>query len=290
TENAPATARDREPLPAPAQLPPVLPDFAGRTDAFSDMRTLLTMSGRRAPTVVAIAGMGGIGKTSLALYTAHGVRDAYPDGQLYADLRGGDDTPAEPAIVLTGFLLSLGVAAEAVPDTREDRAKLFRSMLDGRRVLIVLDNARDAAQVLDLMPGSVGCGVIVTGRSRLFGLPLTKQLGIDTFTPDEALSLLGTVIGHERLEAEREQALELLRLCGFLPLAIRIVAARLASRPRWSIATLTARLANEQRRIEELRVGGMSIHAVFELGYRQLPPQQARAFRLLAVPGSLDFG
>ncbi|MER5663559.1 AfsR/SARP family transcriptional regulator [Streptomyces mirabilis] len=289
-EPLPAAARDREPLPVPAQLPPLLPDFAGRTDAVSDMHTLLTTPGRRAPTVVAIAGMGGSGKTSLALFTAHGVRHAYPDGQLYADLRGADDNPAEPAGVLTGFLLSLGVAAEAVPETLEDRCKLFRSMLDGHRVLIVLDNARDASQVLDLMPGSVGCGVIITGRSRLFGLPVTKQLSIDTFRPEEALSLLGAVIGHERLDAEREQALELLRLCGFLPLAIRIVATRLASRPRWVIATLTARLANEQRRIEELRVGDVSIHAVFELGYRQLPPEQARAFRLLAVPGSLDFG
>ncbi|MEU6481004.1 BTAD domain-containing putative transcriptional regulator [Streptomyces sp. NPDC047017] len=278
------------PLPVPAHLPPGLPDFAGRADAVSDVRAVLTMSVRRAPAVVAIAGMGGAGKTTLALHIAHGVRHAYPDGQLYADLRGDDDSPAEPALVLTGFLLALGVGAEAVPDALDDRCRLFRSLLDGRRVLIVLDNARDASQVLDLMPGSAGCGLVITSRSRLFGLPLTRQLSVDTFRPDEALSLLSTVMGPERVEAERASALELLALCGFLPLAIRIVATKLASRPRWTIATLTARLADERRRIEELRVGDVSIHAAFEVGYRQLPQPQARAFRLLAVAGPLDFG
>ncbi|MFJ9895731.1 AfsR/SARP family transcriptional regulator [Streptomyces sp. NPDC091280] len=278
------------PVPVPAHLPPDLPDFAGRAAAVSDMRAVLTTSGRRTPAVVAIDGMGGAGKTTLALHTAHGVRGAYPDGQLYADLRGDDDSPVEPALVLTGFLLALGVGAEAVPDTFDDRCRLFRSLLDGRRVLIVLDNARDAAQVLGLMPGSAGCGIIITSRSRLFGLPLTRQLGVDTFRPDEALSLLSAVVGPTRVEAEPASALELLELCGFLPLAIRIVATKLASRPRWNISTLTARLADERRRIEELRVGDVSIHTAFEVGYRQLPPQQARAFRLLAAAGPLGFG
>ncbi|MET9532196.1 BTAD domain-containing putative transcriptional regulator [Streptomyces sp. NPDC006649] len=292
-EGGPTITRDCEPvpvLPAPAQLPPDIPDFTGRAAAISEIRTLLTTPGRRTLTAVAVAGMGGIGKTSLALHIAHGVRHAYPDGQLYADLRGNDDSPAEPGIVLTGFLLSLGIAAQAVPDALDDRCKLLRSTLDGRRVLIVLDNARDAAQVQHLIPGSVGCGVIVTSRSRLFGLPLTDQLSLDTFRPDEALSLLGTVIGHERLDAERAEGLELARLCGFLPLAIRIVATKLASRQGWTIATLTARLTNEQRRIKELRVGDVSIHAAFELGYRQLTPQQARAFRLIAAVVPLDIG
>jgi DNA-binding SARP family transcriptional activator/tetratricopeptide (TPR) repeat protein len=271
------TARDREAaplLPVPAELPSDIPDFIGRTADINELRALLITPGRRSATVVNVAGMGGIGKTALALHIAHSVRDVYPDGQLYADLRGNDDSPADTGIVLTGFLLSLGIAAQAVPDALDDRSRLLRSTLDGRRVLIVLDNAQDTSQVQDLIPGTVACGVIITSRSRLFGLPVADQRSLDTFRPDEALTLLGTVIGHERLAAERARALELVRLCGFLPLAIRIVATKLASRPGWAIMTLTARLGDARRRIEELRVGDVSIYAPSSSDTGNSPPHR----------------
>ncbi|GHH88670.1 regulatory protein AfsR [Streptomyces sulfonofaciens] len=289
----PADGRREESIPAvpvPAQLPPDLPDFTGRAVHVTLLYDLLTAPGRGVPTMVAITGMGGIGKTALALHIAHRVRHAYPDGQLVANLHGSDEAPADPAVVLAGFLVALGVPSEQVPDSLDERGKLFRSALDGRRVLLVLDNAHDAAHVMDLLPGSADCGVIVTSRPRLFGAPLTFQLGLEAFSPGEALGLLGAVIGQQRLAGERSQAQELVEACGYLPLAIRIVAARLAGRPHWSIATLAARLRDEQSRIAELHVGNMAISAVFEMGYRQLTPEQAQAFRLLAVAGSPGIG
>ncbi|MFF8035475.1 MULTISPECIES: BTAD domain-containing putative transcriptional regulator [unclassified Streptomyces] len=275
-------------LPLPAQLPPDLPDFTGRSAHAALLHDLLTARDRTTPPLIAITGMGGVGKTALALHAAHRARHAYPDGQLHADLYGSHANPADPAVVLSGFLLALGVPSEAIPGRLDERSKLFRSLVDNRRLLVLLDDARDARQVLDLLPGSAECGVVVTSRHRLFGAPLSSQLNLDVFSPQEGLELLGTIIGEQRLAAERGQAQELLRACGFLPLAIRIVGARLAGRPCWSIATLAGRLANEQRRIAELHVGGVAISAVFEMGHRQLLPAQARAFRLLAEIGAPD--
>ncbi|MFI9332681.1 AfsR/SARP family transcriptional regulator [Kitasatospora sp. NPDC052868] len=277
-------------LPAPAQLPAETADLVGRTAPAARMCEALTGAGRGAPAVVAVAGMGGVGKSVLAVHVAHRTRRRFPDGQLHADLRGVDQEPADPSIVLADFLLALGTPADAIPDGLEARAALYRSSLDGRRVLVLLDNARDAAQLRYLLPGSAGCAVIATSRTRLFGLPTGLEVDLDVFTPDEALELLGRLAGPERLHQEPEAAVELLATCGFLPLAVRILATRLASRRSWTLESLARRLADERRRIAELRVGDLAIEAAFELGYRQLTPAQARAFRLVSLADGPDVG
>ncbi|MFF2045165.1 BTAD domain-containing putative transcriptional regulator [Kitasatospora sp. NPDC058170] len=276
--------------PRPAQLPPDAGDFTGRTALLGLLDDALGAPTQQALVIATVVGMGGVGKTALALHAAHRVRDAYPDGQLYADLRGGDPTPADPEAVLSGFLVALGVAADTVPDGLDARSALFRSVVDGRRLLLVLDNAKDTAQIRPLLPGAVGCAVLTTSRTRLAGLPATVQADLGVFQPAEALDLLGRTIGAERLAAERDAALDLVVACGYLPLAVRIVAARLAARPSWTVQTLSRRLAVERRRIDELRIGDLAVEAAFELSYRQLTPDQARAFRLAASVDGPDLG
>ncbi|MFE4974355.1 BTAD domain-containing putative transcriptional regulator [Kitasatospora sp. NPDC056651] len=288
---APATpSAPAAPPPRPAQLPPDAADFTGRTGLVERLGQALGAPGRQALVIATVVGMGGVGKTALALHVAHRVREAYPDGQLHADLRGADATPADPEAVLSGFLVALGVPADAVPDGLDARSALFRSVVDGRRLLLVLDNVHDTAQIRPLLPGAVGCAVLTTSRTRLSGLPAAVQADLGVFEPEEALELLGRTIGAERLAAEEEAARELLLVCGHLPLAVRIVAARLAARPSWTVQTLGRRLAVERRRIDELRIGDLEVEAAFELSYRQLTPAQARAFRLAASVDGPDLG
>ncbi|MFD8755761.1 BTAD domain-containing putative transcriptional regulator [Kitasatospora sp. NPDC059577] len=276
--------------PRPAQLPPDAADFTGRTVLVGRLGAALGTPGQQALVIATVVGMGGVGKTALALHVAHRIRETYPDGQLYVDLRGADPAPADPEAVLCGFLLALGVPADAVPEGLDARSALFRSVVDGRRLLLVLDNVHDTAQIRPLLPGAVGCAVLTTSRTRLSGLPATVQTDLDVFEPEEALELLGRTIGAERLAAESQAARDLLQVCGHLPLAVRIVAARLAARPSWTVQTLGRRLAVERRRIDELRIGDLAVEAAFELSYRQLTPAQARAFRLAASVDGPDIG
>jgi NB-ARC domain. len=215
---------------------------------------------------------------------AHLVQDRFPDGQLYADLRGAGDDPIAAESVLAAFLRGLGMPLDVIPEGAAERAALYRSLLADRRILVLLDNARDAAQVTPLLPGSPGCAAIVTSRAKLADLPAARLIDLDVMEPEEALNLFAAVAGPERVAAERGAAMDVVAACGFLPLAVRIVAARLAARPAWTVASLVPRLADERRRLDELKVGNLAVSATFALGYGQLEPRQARAFRLLSLP------
>ncbi|MEY7976554.1 BTAD domain-containing putative transcriptional regulator, partial [Streptomyces pilosus] len=254
----------------PAQLPATVPDFTGRASFVRELSEVLAAaSGPEAQVmaVSALAGIGGVGKTTLAVHVAHAARSAFPDGQLYVDLQGAGARSAEPETVLGSFLRALGTADSAIPDTLEERAALYRSVLDGRKVLVLLDNARDAAQVRPLLPGTAGCAALVTSRVRMVDLAGAHLVDLDVMSPDEALALFMRIVGEERVASEREAALDVVAACGFLPLAIRIAASRLASRRTWTVSVLAAKLADERRRLDELQAGDLAVKATFELGY-----------------------
>ncbi|MBV1936203.1 tetratricopeptide repeat protein [Streptomyces sp. BV286] len=275
----------------PAQLPATVPDFTGRTSFVSELSEVLSAASAaegRVMAVSALAGIGGVGKTTLAVHVAHRARTAFPDGQLYVDLQGAGGRPAEPETVLGAFLRALGTADSAIPDSLAERAALYRSTLDGLRVLVLLDNARDAAQVRPLLPGTEGCAALVTSRVRMVDLAGAHLVDLDVMSPEEALQLFTKIVGAERVASERQSALDVVAACGFLPLAIRIAASRLAARRTWTVSVLAAKLADERRRLDELQAGDLAVKATFELGYGQLEPAQARAFRLLGLADGPD--
>lgn len=262
---------------------PALPDFTGRTWETSLLTGRLIAVDRTAPFTAVISGQPGVGKSALAGQVAHATRAAFPDGTLHAELRGTDDSPALPAAVLRTFLVALGVPADLVPVGLEDRISLYRSLLTGRRVLVVLDDARDSAQVRPLLPGDPGCAALVTGRYRLADLVGALPLELDGLSAAEAELLLRRLVGTTRVAADPQAATQVVAACGRLPLALRICAARLGARPGWSIRHLADRLADQLMLLNELRVGSLDIRASVEPSYRALEPAAARAFRLLAT-------
>ncbi|MFD5118995.1 BTAD domain-containing putative transcriptional regulator [Streptomyces sp. NPDC058385] len=290
--SAPTAEPSAAPL-RPAQLPATVPDFTGRASFVTELRDILASASSpdgegQVMAVSAVAGIGGVGKTTLAVHVAHAARPSFPDGQLYVDLQGAGSRAAEPETVLGSFLRALGTADSAIPDSLEERSALYRSTLDGRRVLVLLDNARDAAQVRPLLPGTEGCAALITGRVRMVDLVGAHLVDLDVMSPEEALQLFTKIVGAERVASEREAALDVVAACGFLPLAIRIAASRLAARRTWTVSVLAAKLADERRRLDELQAGDLAVKATFELGYGQLEPAQARAFRLLGLADGPD--
>jgi DNA-binding SARP family transcriptional activator len=275
--------------PVPAQLPAATAAFTGRVDALKRLEELWSLDG---VAVGVISGTAGVGKTAVAVHWGHQVRTRFPDGQLYVDLRGyaaGPRVPPEEA--LADFLAALGVPADQVPLDLEPAAALYRTLLADKRMLVVLDNAGSAEQVRPLLPGAGGSLVLITSRDRLGGLVARDgavHIGLDVLAPAEAQELLGRLIGPERIEAEPAAAAELARLCGHLPLALRIAVANLAIGPDRRIVDQVAELA--AGRLDALEVGGderTAVRSAFDLSYSVLAPEARRAFRLIGLaPGT----
>jgi tetratricopeptide (TPR) repeat protein len=279
----------------PRQLPHAVGNFVGRRAELESL-TRLPEQNRGVDGAVAIStisGTAGVGKTALAVYWAHQAASRFPHGQLYVNLRGFDlsSTPARPAEAIRGFLDALGVPADRIPRDLDAQAGLYRSMLAGQQVLIVLDNARDEQQVRPLLPASPGCLVIVTSRNQLPGLAASdgaRLLSLDVLTDAEARHMLAVRIGEERAVAEPAAVAEIAGLCAYLPLALAIAAARAAARPRFTLTALADELRDVRSRLDALATTDLAsnVRAVFSWSGQQLSPAAARMFRLLgAHPG-----
>ena len=273
-----------------SQLPPDIEDFTGRQGQLEVLRAQLACHRSEPAGVVAgVVGKAGVGKTALAVHVAHQVRPDFPDGQLYVNLRGAETHALAPAEVLGRFLRALGVEGGCLPDDVESRAGLYRSLLADRRMLVVLDNAAGEAQVRPLLPAGAGNAVLVTSRARLAGLTLAQVIDLGVLPARQAVELLGKIAGDGRVAAEPEAAAQIAALCGYLPLALRIVGARLAVKPHWQIQRLAGRLGAHHRRLDELTVGDLEVRASFALSYRGVGELERRAFRLLGLLEVPDF-
>ncbi|MBF6059312.1 winged helix-turn-helix domain-containing protein [Nocardia terpenica] len=294
TDTPPSAADDAESpgvdlpeLPMPAQLPPETTDFVGRRVETRELHDLLTEPRRRG--AVIITGPAGIGKTGLLLRVAHAARTDFPDGQLYASLEGPDGAPTDPARIAHRFLIGLGVPRQAIPDDGPDRLALYRSIIAERRVLIALDDARDAAQIRPLLPGSGTSRILIASRARLTDLDGSHTVVLDPLTETTALNLLAGIIGRDRIDAEPMAARSIVRACSGVPLALRITGLRLLSRPNRSLGDTSHRLADPERLLDELQIGDITMRSTLDRAYNTLPQHSREgvdlrtAFRWLAM-------
>lgn len=296
-DDSPGGARNlsRDRSPAPFRLPPDSRHFVGREAELSRLTTLAAVDEPRGtgdgPVVVTIVGTAGIGKSALAVRAAHRVRGRFPDGQLFVDLRGHTPgtRPLDPADALEQLLRALGVAPLFVPADLDERASFYRDRLAGLRTLILLDNAADSTQVRPLLPGTPDSLVLVTSRRRLSGLDDAHPMALGSLPATDAVDLLQRIAGPERLGPDRAVAERLATLCGHVPLALRIVAARLRHDAALEPADLVAELADEDFRLDGLAGDDRSLRAVLEASAAALSPDELRMFRLLGlIPGG-DF-
>ncbi|MFD3661733.1 BTAD domain-containing putative transcriptional regulator [Streptomyces sp. NPDC058659] len=293
----PAARVPRPPLPveasvafaAPEQLPRAPRGFTGRG---AELAALDRAVGGVVAPLCLVTGPAGVGKSAFAVHWAYERRAGFPDGRLFADLRGFSDTPApETAAVLREFLLALGVPALRIPEAADARGALFRSLTAGRRLLVVLDNARSSEQVRPLLPGGDLCATVVTSRDRLSGLiasDAARPVPLGHLPPADSAALLATVLGEARVAAEPAAAERLAGLCDGLPLALRVTAARLAERPQWTLDVMVGELADEQVRLTLLDVEDVGVSAALRLTVQQLPDSAARMFRALGLHTGSD--
>ncbi|BCJ68674.1 ATP-binding protein [Polymorphospora rubra] len=275
------------------ELPRAVGDFTGRRP---ELDLLAALADERAGTaaeavpVAVVHGAPGLGKTAFAVRTAERLRDRFPDGQFFVELRGTGPTPLTPAGALGRLLRALGVGGRRIAGDEAELAALYRSVLRDRQALVILDNAADEAQVRPLLPGPGHGLVIVTSRRTLAGLEGVHRIGLAPLSPAESAALLRAVAGGAAERADPDTVDEVARLCGNLPLALRIAGNRLASRPSWTMAHLAARLSDTDRRLANLTAGDLAVEAAFALSYAQLSPPARQAFRRLALVPGPDFG
>jgi DNA-binding SARP family transcriptional activator len=278
-------------LTVPAQLPPDTSDFTGRAWPLKLVLRALAAgeSGSTTARAVSISGMPGVGKTALALRAAHMDRTQYPDGQLFADLRGATSNPVPPAEALASFLRAVGVPEQQIPPTLEERAKLFRTWSNGRRVLVVLDDAYAGSHVTSLLPATPECAVIITSPWSLQGHPGVYNVELGVMDLDEGVEFLRRIIGDSRVAAEREHAETIVDLCGYLPLALRSVGARLAAVSAMSLRKMAGLVESGAARLDELRFAGFDVRAGYDGAYYRLDPSDRSALRLLSLLPAQDF-